>query len=551
MDWSRWQWILRSFHSIPDRSIASCGRFRISLVTLLALLLLISGCNDQTPRGASRSSAASQSSATDSVPENHGPQTSSTSPKAPPIAESKPSDAKTITVSKSETDVEKKPAPKPEKPAEPQPVFRPSDTRPKHNVQELERHGIRTYESKRLRLYTDIDPKIAETLPKFVDAVYDAWVAYLGPLPPNRERTEFQVTGYIMKDRELFAQLKLLPADLPKFLSGRHRGAEFWINEQEFDYYRRHLMLHEATHCYMTAIPDVQAPAWYMEGMAELFGTHRVNADGSIQFRVMPDAEENFGGLGRIGLVRTDIAAGRLLALNDIDRLQPDQFLENSNYGWAWALCMFLDQHPRYRDRFHELSRHTTGKQFEAKLGELFRDDLADMSTEWLLFATSLQAGYDVERAAVQFREGVPIARPGAPVSISVATDRGWQSSGVLIEKGKTYDLTASGEFTLSDKPVPWKSSPDGISIFYSEGRPIGRLVASIRASVASDEAPVDAAEKRSESMLELIPVGRHARFAAPITGTIYFHVNDFWRSLADNKGSVDIEIRENSPAGK
>ncbi|MGE3315759.1 MAG: hypothetical protein AB7O26_11655 [Planctomycetaceae bacterium] len=432
----------------------------------------------------------------------------------------------------------------------PEPIFRPSDQRVKPDVNLLERNGIRTFESKRLRLHTDIEPQIAESLPKFIDAVYDAWVSYFGPLPPDRERSEYQLTGYIMKDRELFIRLNVLPDDLPQFLHGRHRGAEFWLNDQEFDYYRRHLMIHEATHCFMTAMPNVQAPAWYMEGMAEMFGTHRVEPDGSISFRVMPEEHEAFGGLGRIEMIRADVASGRLLSLTEVDRLRPEEFVENSRYGWAWGLCQFLDSHPRYRDRFRTLGKHTIGREFETKQTELFRDDLADLSTEWALFAAELQPGFDFERAAIEFRDGAPLAL-GVNKRIEVATDRGWQSSGVLVEKGKTYDFTASGEFTLADEPVPWTSTPDGISIFYSEGRPIGRLLASIRASISHNDAPADAAQQQAESMRETIPVGRHARFAAPVTGTVYFRVNDFWRSLADNKKSVTVEVREIAPTGK
>lgn len=423
----------------------------------------------------------------------------------------------------------------------PEPIFRPSDVRHQRDPAKLEARGIRTFESKRLRLHTDIDPKTAETLPRYIDAVYDAWVNYFGALPPNREGTEYQITGYIMQDRDLFAQLDLLPADLPPFLHGRHRGAEFWLHDQKFDYYRRHLIIHEATHCFMTAMPDVQAPAWYMEGMAELFGTHREEPNGRITFRVMPEDDENYGGLGRIGLVRADIAAGRLLMLRDLDRLRTDDFVDNSNYGWTWALCQFLDAHPRYRERFRTLSKYTTGTQFDSKLAELFRDDLADMNTEWILFAAGLDFGYDLERAAITFRDGVPFARPQR---VEVEADRGWQSSGVLLEKGQMYDMIANGEFTLGKMPEPWLSGPDGVSIFYAEGRPIGRLLASIRASVAPDDVPSNAANRQAESMREVIPIGRHARFTAPTTGTLYFRINDFWSSLADNSGSVSVEVR-------
>jgi hypothetical protein len=436
-----------------------------------------------------------------------------------------------------------------ETPENPQPVFRRSDARQKHDAARLEQLGIGTFESKRLRLHSDIDPQAAASLPKIIDAVYDAWVEYFGPLPPNREGTEYQMTGYLMKDRELFRRAGLLPEDLPQFFHGRHRGAEFWLNEQEFEYYRRHLLIHEATHCFMTTDPDVQAPAWYMEGMAELFGTHRMDEKGTIRFRVMPDAEENFLGFGRIRMVRADVSAGRLLSFNAVHRLRPEEFVENSNYGWSWALCKFLDTHLRYRERFRTLGRYTTGTQFETKLAELFHNDLADLHNEWILFAANLQFSHDFERSVIAFREGKPIAEAGAAVRVDVAADKGWQSSGVMLEKGTLYDIAASGQFTLADVPVPWNSEPEGVSIFYSEGRPIGQLLATIRIQASPSDSPANTAEQQTKSMLEAIPVGRHARFASPVTGTLYFRVNDFWRSLEDNKGTVKVEVRAVQPA--
>ncbi len=130
--------------------------------------------------------------------------------------------------------------------------YRPSDARPKHNVAALKAVGIHRYASKHLELFTDIKPELAKDLPPLVDQLYAALENYFGPLPPDREGSTFQMTGYIMADKRVFRETGLLPENLPGFYHGRNRGAEFWINDQEYDYFRRHLMLHEATHCYMT-----------------------------------------------------------------------------------------------------------------------------------------------------------------------------------------------------------------------------------------------------------------------------------------------------------
>jgi hypothetical protein len=397
--------------------------------------------------------------------------------------------------------------------------------------------GIAAYESRRLKLYTDVPAERVQSLPPAIDAAYDAWVDYFGPLPPTREGTEFQITGYLMADKELFRKAGLIPENLPPFQHGRHRGLEFWANEQETDYYRRHLAIHEATHCFMLLMPDTRVPTWYAEGMAELFGTHRIDAAGRYQFRVMPEGPEGFEGLRRIPVIRDEVRDKRWKSLKQIERLPPQAFLANENYAWAWALCKFLDTHPRYTQRFRELGRHMTGTDFAKTWVQLFHSDLPDMRTEWALFSHHLQWGYDIVRAAIKFQTGKPIEPADALRETSVAADRGWQSSGVLLRQGCTYEVTAEGETTLATKPKPWISQPQGISIVYSEGRPIGTLLASIRQS-----AP---AASGVESMLSEFVVGRSYTLSAKTTGTLYFRVNDLWSSLGDNSGRYRVRIRE------
>ncbi|HUE12917.1 MAG TPA: hypothetical protein VMR25_02025 [Planctomycetaceae bacterium] len=417
------------------------------------------------------------------------------------------------------------------------PVFRSSDRRPRHDDVRLKQLGITSFESKRLKLYTDVAAEKVQSLLPAVDAAYDALVDYFGPLPPNPERTDFQVTGYLMADKPLFQRAGLLPEDLPPFLNGRHQEQEFWVNEQETDYYRRHLVIHEVTHCFMFAIPGVDIPGWYMEGMAELFGTHGIDAQGRYKFRVMPDRPERFDGLGRIPLVRIEIAKGQWKSLEDLERLTPAEFLNNTAYAWSWAACALLDGHPRYSQRFRELGKHTFGREFASNRRRLFSADLPRLRTDWALFTHQLQFGYDLTRAAIDFEAGKPLGPGETRPALGVAANRGWQPSGIALQQGHRYEIAASGEITLAKLPKPWISQPQGISIVYAEGHPIGMLLAAVRR-----EPPVDGVE---ETMLKEIVVGRNATFVAATTGTLYLRINDRWGSLADNEGGYRVVVRE------
>ena len=101
--------------------------------------------------------------------------------------------------------------------------------------------------------------------------------ADFGKLPPARDGAEYRVTGYLMRDREAFIDAGLMKESTLLSYHGRQIGAEFWLNDQSWDYYRRHLLLHEATHAFMRHLPGeaIDLPFWYLEGMAEMLSTHR------------------------------------------------------------------------------------------------------------------------------------------------------------------------------------------------------------------------------------------------------------------------------------
>ncbi len=431
-----------------------------------------------------------------------------------------------------------------QEPAQASPAFRPSDTRARPDDAKLAKLGIARYDSKRLVLYTDIDANGARQLPPLADALYEALVDYFGPLAPNREGTDYQITGYIIGDRELFRQAELLPDDLAPFAHGRHRGAEFWMFDQKYEYYRRHLMLHEITHCFMLTMPETHAPIWYLEGMAELFGTHRIDEKGTAHFRVMPADAREFVGWSRIEMVRRDVAAGKAYSLDNVSRWQASDFLATEPYAWSWALCKFLDAHPRYRDRFRRLGHATQGWQFAKAVHDAFYDDLPRLRTEWSLYVRSLTMGYDVERAAIDFDAGKALSDASPAATTNVVANRGWQPGGVLVEQGVRYAIAARGEVTLALDPKPWVARPDGISFEYAEGRPVGQLLAAV--STRSDVDDVG-----PESMLDVRVVGSGVEFTAAQTGALCFRVNDFWNALGDNLGSYRVEIKRLPPVAK
>ncbi|TXT37960.1 MAG: hypothetical protein FD138_510 [Planctomycetota bacterium] len=413
--------------------------------------------------------------------------------------------------------------------------FRSPDDRPRVDPKQMEKLGIQIFESQRIKLFTDIEPEIAKTLPPLVDQAFVAWEEYFGKLPPAEDGSDWQINGYLMKDKSTFEKAGLLTANLLEQFHGRQIGYQFWMPEQSQDYYRRHLLLHEATHAYMLSVRNLKLPVSYLEGIAEHFGTHRL-IDGKLQTRLMPSNRADFRGHGRLFLMNRDVRQRGIPELLEVLGYPNADFqTRNETYAWAWGATLFLDQHPRTRERFRKMAKSLTDPLAWRTLEQELKPDWPEIATEWTLFAADASEGFDFERMAIEFHDGQPLTKLQRT---GVRADRGWQSSGILVEKGCRYELTATGQFTLAEKPKPWVSEADGITFRYHNRRPLGQLLATIQ-PLKKDEIAA------REPMLDVKPLGNSSIFEAARSGTLYLRLNEHPGELADNRGSVAVEIRE------
>lgn len=395
--------------------------------------------------------------------------------------------------------------------------------------------GIRRLDGQHLTLYTDLpgSPEI-DSLPALFEQAIPEWCQYFAM--PEFAQRPWHVTGCLMKDRTRFKAVGLLPADLPEFLHGYTRDNQIWIGEQPSDYYRRHLLLHEGAHAFMFAAFGTCGPPWYMEGMAELLGTHLLAA-GKLRLAWFPPRREDVPMWGRVKLVREGLAAGRRLSLDQILAIGPQAHLKTEPYGWSWAAAAFLDGHPKYRERFRKLPAELRQPDFNARFRELFAPDWSELNEEWQLFVDNLDYGYDLAREAIDFSPGQPLPATGKKVSI--AADRGWQSSGIRVEAGVEYRLTASGRYQVADKPRIWWCEPGGVSIRYMHGKPLGVLLAAVRPEPNGSVG----ADAHAGGFLQPLVVGLGTTLVPKQSGTLYLRINDSPAELADNKGTVDVRV--------
>jgi hypothetical protein len=324
----------------------------------------------------------------------------------------------------------------------------------------------------------------------------------------------------------------LLPDELPPFDNGFSYNFDLWIFDQSSDYYRRHLLLHEGVHSFMSTLLGSAGSPWYREGIAELLGTHRWS-EGELTLGYFPARRDEVPMWGRIKIVRDALAAHRAKRLPDVLAYDPATQPGTDPYGWCWAAAAFLDGHPRYQARFRTLVKMVRQPDFNERWRRLVGADWECLMDEWQVFVADLEYGYDLKRTAIDFTAGQPLASSGGEAT--VRADRGWQNSGIALEAGATYRLRAAGRYQVANKPQIWWCEPNGVSIRYYHGRPLGILLAAVRPAAPSS-GPSPFVTPRA--------VGLEAALAPKQSGTLFLRINDSAAELEDNAGTLRVEVR-------
>jgi hypothetical protein len=243
----------------------------------------------------------------------------------------------------------------------------------------------------------------------------------------------------------------------------------------------------------------------------------------------MPAGRDEVPMLGRIRLIQDARDRARVLALPAVFEIDNRRQLGNESYAWCWAATKFLDSHPRYRDRFRELRADVTKDDFNGRFRRRFREDWDNLQADWLAFIGALNHGYDFDRMAIDFAPAAPLG--ASPHSVTIDVDRGWQSSGVRLEAGRTYRVTAKGRYQIAHDGQPWPCEPGGVTIEYYNGRPLGILLGAIDGR--SGEA----------TLAHPFGIGLDATIKPAASGTLYLRVNDAPGRLDDNLGSLNVTI--------
>jgi hypothetical protein len=339
-----------------------------------------------------------------------------------------------------------------------------------------------------------------------------------------------------------------MPAGNPDFANGISFWNELWIYEPKSAYYRRHLMLHEGTHGFMSTLLGSCGPGWYMEGIAELLGTHRWDpATGKLTLGIMPESRDEVPGLARITLIQKSVADKGVPPLETVMKIDNQRQLKNEAYAWCWAAARFLDTHPRYRKRFAQLKSIVRDPQFDRRLHASFSNVWFDLNNEWEIFASTLDWGHDINRTAIDFKPSKPLR--SNEIRVTIRADRGWQSTGVWLEAGEKYRIKTSGRYQIKADRETWMCEPGGITVEYHAGRPLGIMLGAISARPDTMPTPMPRIQllgvmhARVNGFLKPFAVGNELELVPERGGTFYLCVNDSPGQLHDNAGIITATI--------
>ncbi|MFN3189847.1 MAG: hypothetical protein ACE361_04935 [Aureliella sp.] len=394
--------------------------------------------------------------------------------------------------------------------------------------------AFRRIEGRHVTYLTDLPAQASvDELPEIFDAAMPQWCEFFGV--SAAEVADWKATGHIMLDRGRFNAAGLIPPHLPAFPYGFQYGDAFWVVEQPSDYYRTHLALHEGTHWFMSRHFGSNAPPWVMEGMAELLGTHRWK-NGELQLGVLPADKRLFPYWGRISRIKQDLESGVAPALETILQYDNTAHRRVEAYAWSWAAVLFMRSHPRTRDAFQEMldQPHRPDATQTNWLIDRLRKQWPRIRAEWRAFVSDLDYGYRVESGLLQVSDRPTLVGKN-PSRFEIASDQSWQASQLYAKKGTRLSIRAEGEFRVVAEQPPWICRPDGVTLEYFRGRPLGQLVV---AFVAPERAT-----KVTEEIV-VFTVGSEAEIEVPATGELHFRVNEASRDLVDNVGQIEIQIQ-------
>jgi len=406
------------------------------------------------------------------------------------------------------------------------------------DLERVKANGIRVLDFHHLQLFTDLPPSVdLSELPKVFDQAIPQWCEYFEVEAESAK--DWKIRACVIKDRARFDKAGLIPGLLPEFRHGYSYRNTVFLFEQASEYYRRHLLLHEGTHNFMLTFLDGGGPPWYMEGLAELLGTHRW-VDEKLTLNIIPGSRDDVPYWGRVKIVKDDVAQNQGRMLEDVMRYGSNAHLDVRPYGWCWAATAMLENDPRFSEAFRKRISHVSesNEVFSLGLIQALGDDWHLARQQWQWFVLNMDYGFDLKRESIVSKPTSSLDPGGDSVTVDLSVERGWQSTGLQLAAGQKIRITATGTFVIAKElrdgeELEWPCTADGVTLRYHNKRPLGELLAAVDNPTGNG----------LTGLVKAASVGGSNEVHTEEAGVLYLRVNDHPAELHDNRGTLSVVI--------
>lgn len=372
------------------------------------------------------------------------------------------------------------------------------------NLSDEPKSAPRSVRSAHFLLLTDISDRQARILLDRLEYMLKLVSQYYGRAPQG------MIKCVVVRDINLFQAAALPPTAIAKIREpagvtitkslGNQRSATVYSCD------KFGVVQHEAMHAYCAQTFGSTGPTWYAEGMAEMGNYWKedqlaVDVDPVVITYLKRSEPKNLLDI---------VAAGQVTG----DSWQA--------YAWRWALCHLLANNPNYARHFKGLGialmTGQPGVSFESVYGSVAEE----IAFEYRFFAEHVDNGYRVDLCAIDWEEVRSSQKLSGLKRAKRAIDaqRGWQSSGVEVLEGISYDIVATGEWKIAAAVT---CDADGLS--ESQGYLEGAIFL-------------------NGAITEPFKIGSRHRFTATQDGVLLLRCHDEWTGLADNDGSLEVHVR-------
>ena len=397
-----------------------------------------------------------------------------------------------------------------------------------------ETDGLTRRTGKYIRLITDLpDTEKLDLWVSTFDAAVPLWSKFWNL--PSGALDDWTIDACVMQDINAFERSGLIDPRVPEFPFAYALGDQIWVRVQPSDYYTEHLILHEGVHSLAYKQFGDAGPTWFREGIAELLATHRGSGP-ELQIRQVPQSRETSAFWGRFKRMKQLRSESQVPQIKTVLQYESNLRGDVDAYGWSWTLASMLDAYPQYHETLLQAAQHghDTDRQFNQWLTQRLSGDWEVVQARWRVLVQDFDYGFDWNRERIDVAKSDPMW-DGRPIKLKIDADRGWQSIGVRLNRGMELNITAEGSIVIDDDPKPWISHPDGVTLEYQQGQPLGKLLARMVPNVAPSDGMLPS--------LETIGVGKEATIQASQPCWLLLRVNDAPGGLGNNESAYHVKI--------